>query len=387
MLGSNDDAFYFNLRKEGKIYVSEVFSFPNQVNEIRNVKIVFENSTIVIAGEVNGLLALRQSQQKKQQIIALISQDDKQVKRLTFQRFDVRKSGDIATTEENSFTFRADEFNKLISFLKSLEFIDFSNRANFQIEDLSSNTGNKAIVDSIEKNFLSILRNVKGEQRTELLNQIKDNLSKEDIQLLLGRKEALTEFNTQLSGLEWNEPDWQRFFESQKWIFGYGLDYRFMTQFDREMNVSAVGTDNKEKVILDFLMTFNDFTVTVEIKRPDTPIFNSKSNRSGAWSFHSDFFDAVSQVLEQKTEWHILGQNNNLYNKEGTQKLSKRTRDAKAILVIGNKSEFLSINNVREREIKQDTFELFRRDSRNLEIITYDELYARACFIVTNNTQ
>ena len=28
------------------------------------------------------------------------------------------------------------------------------------------------------------------------------------------------------------------------------------------------------------------------------------------------------------------------------------------------------------------TFELFRRDSRNVEIITYDELYDRARFIV-----
>jgi hypothetical protein len=31
------------------------------------------------------------------------------------------------------------------------------------------------------------------------------------------------------------------------------------------------------------------------------------------------------------------------------------------------------------------TFELFRRDSRNVEILTFDELYDRATFIVEGN--
>jgi hypothetical protein len=129
-------------------------------------------------------------------------------------------------------------------------------------------------------------------------------------------------------------------------------------------------------------MTFNDFTVTVEIKKPETPIFDKHKNRSWSWSFHNDFTDAVSQVLEQKAEWSILGQNSNNYNKEGNKKLAQRTRDAKAILIIGNKSEFTVLENIRVKEIKQDTFELFRRNLRNIEIVTFDELLERANFIV-----
>lgn len=34
--------------------------------------------------------------------------------------------------------------------------------------------------------------------------------------------------------------------------------------------------------------------------------------------------------------------------------------------------------------MKRKTLELFRRDSRNVEIITYDELLERASFIVLN---
>lgn len=151
------------------------------------------------------------------------------------------------------------------------------------------------------------------------------------------------------------------------------------------MNVSPVGIDNKEKVIVDFLMTFKDYTVIVEIKRPDSLIFSKNKNRSGSWSFHQDFIDAVSQVLEQKAEWLILSQKNDLYKNDGSEKLKQRTRNAKAILIIGNKNEFLNIENEREREIKQDTFELFRQETKNIEIITYDELLERVEYIVNQN--
>jgi hypothetical protein len=237
-----------------------------------------------------------------------------------------------------------------------------SNKENFQIEDLSTNNGNKTLVDGNAKDVIRLLSNINGSERTSLLQQIGDSLTKKDVDILLGRKDSLEIFRVQLENNSWSEKEWQTFFEQQKWIFGYGLDYRIMTQFDREMNVSSVGSDNKEKVIVDFLMTFNDFTVIVEIKKPQTIIFNNTKNRSGTWSFHNDFIDSITQVLEQKAEWGILGQNNNNYNKEGDKKLSQRTRDAKAILLIGNKMEFATLENLREKEIKQDTFELFRRD-------------------------
>jgi hypothetical protein len=55
--------------------------------------------------------------------------------------------------------------------------------------------------------------------------------------------------------------------------------------------------------------------------------------------------------------------------------------DPKAILIIGSDAAF-NEDNDRERSIKYRTFELFRRDSRNIDILTFDELYERAEFIV-----
>ena len=44
-----------------------------------------------------------------------------------------------------------------------------------------------------------------------------------------------------------------------------------------------------------------------------------------------------------------------------------------------------SASNELEAKIKMKTFELYRRDSRNIDIVTYDELYERAQFIVEGN--
>jgi len=38
---------------------------------------------------------------------------------------------------------------------------------------------------------------------------------------------------------DWSEVQWQDFFEREQWVFGYGLDYRMMRQFDREMTVGV----------------------------------------------------------------------------------------------------------------------------------------------------
>lgn len=57
------------------------------------------------------------------------------------------------------------------------------------------------------------------------------------------------------------------------------------------------------------------------------------------------------------------------------------------ILIIGSWDQVDNSNEPEGiKEIKRRTFELKRRDSRNIEIITYDELYEQARFIVQNES-
>ena len=90
---------------------------------------------------------------------------------------------------------------------------------------------------------------------------------------------------------------------------------------------------------------------------------------------------AVSQIIEQKAEWLSFAQMGEHYNKSGTEVLTARTRNAKSILVIGAREEFSRSDNSRATNVMRDTFELFRRESRSIDIVTFDELLERARFI------
>lgn len=379
----DEDKYYFDLRKEGKIYVSKLFQYSQTDAPIRDIKIVFENADNVDFVEFQGALQIRISAKGKNQVAAIVYQDDKKINRVSLVNFKEKKNGRFVASTENKFTFRGDEFERLLNFLKAIEFIDFSNTNNFQIEDHSGTSGKKAIVDRLDANLIASIKEMNGPERAKFLTALRGNLSNDEIDVLLGHRQALNEFKSNLLSDSCSEKGWQEFFDQNQWIFGYGLDYRVMKIFDREMAVGHGGTANREKPIVDFLTTFTNFTALVEIKTPKTPIFHSgRRGRSGTYGFSAEFIDAVSQVLEQKAEWLSYGQSSGLFNREGSKQLQQRTRDAKLILVIGNRNSIKNCENIREQEIKLDTFELFRRENRNIEILTFDELYERAEFIV-----
>lgn len=97
--------------------------------------------------------------------------------------------------------------------------------------------------------------------------------------------------------------------------------------------------------------------------------------RNGAWLLGSEVLGGVSQIQINCKTWQRKSEelenrqliNDNIY-----------TISPKGILVIGNTSEF---NNDLE---KLTSFELFRQSLSNIEIITFDELFERAKFILGN---
>jgi hypothetical protein len=375
---------FFKLRKQSKIYISKIFA-PNERNYeiLRKIRIVFEGNNQVLLGEINGSMCLRLTgETRKTQVSAIVTQDHKKIKRLTLQTFKPRAGDWVEAVQENEFTFRDDEFKRLLGFLSQIEFIDLSNPENFQIEDISRKHGAKAIIDASDRGIIDSIRSMPDGQRIVLMRALGEALTNEEINVLLGRRQGLEEYEEHMRLGDWSEAQWQDFFDRARWVFGYGLDYRVMRQFDREMTVGTGGTDNQNKPVIDFLMSFRDYTVLVEIKKPDTPIFRlSRSGRAGTREFSPEFMSAVSQIIEQKAEWLSFAQTSEHYNKAGTEALNARTKNAKSILVIGSTEEFSRSANPRATNVMRDTFELFRRENRSIDIITFDELLERARFI------
>lgn len=257
-----------------------------------------------------------------------------------------------------------------------------------QIQKIKPPKDDKAIVSISEnpeitaekiKDFALFLETLPEEKRGSILEAIGNHhLTNEDINVLLGRKKSLETFKLELDKATWEETQWQTFFEDNPWIFGYGLNYQYLKILQREAHVSGVDLDGKNEVIGDFLMGTLKFTVLVELKRPDTDLFGSKIERSEMWKLSNDLNSAMSQILAQKAEWQIKSEKEQ-HDKEGNP-IKQKTIDPKTILIIGNSSQY--VGETKENRIKAKTFELYRRNSRNIEILTYDELYERADFIV-----
>jgi hypothetical protein len=174
------------------------------------------------------------------------------------------------------------------------------------------------------------------------------------------------------------EKVWQYFFEKNQWVFGYGLDYRFREILQREVHLSDAELDGSNTVIGDYLLGDKFFTTFIELKKPSTQLFGNEKNRSNSWRLSNDLIDSVSQILEHKASGLIRLDNPQYINGEP---LEQKAYDSKVILIIGDWSELNKSASTKESNIKKKTFELFRRDSRNIEILTFDELFERACYI------
>jgi hypothetical protein len=180
------------------------------------------------------------------------------------------------------------------------------------------------------------------------------------------------------------EKVWQYFFEKNQWIFGYSLDYRYQEILQREVHLSNAELDGSNTVIGDYLLGDNFFTTFVELKKPSTLLFANKGNRSNSWKLSNDLIESVSQILEHKASGLIRLDSPQYINGEP---LTQKAYDSKVILIIGDWKELENSSKTLEKEIKKKTLELFRRDSRNVEILTFDELFERAKFIVEGAKQ
>lgn len=199
---------------------------------------------------------------------------------------------------------------------------------------------------------------------------------------LMDSSEFFSEYKTNegLSPGSQSEKVWQHFFKKNEWIFWYWLQYRFQGILQREAHLSDQNIDGTWWVITDFLLSDNLYTTFVEIKKPETPLFWNNANRSNSWKLSSELIEGVSQILEQKAIGQIKIETEDLYDETGNL-IMQWAYDAKSVLIIWRIDQTVS-SSEREQKIKRKTFELYRRDSRNIEILTYDELLNRAKHIV-----
>lgn len=302
----------------------------------------------------------------------------------------------IDGAEKQKVKFSAFNFQQLRTFLQFISSIDLKGVSERRIALADDSLD---VIDADTRKKITTL--LSGNEGSELIKELLDAgvITGQDLVNTGYRKQQLEIFHRLLydgympdyKRNVLKKPDtkdetaWQLFFDRNPWIFGYGLSYRFLSILQREFSASDTTAAGKDEVISDFLLGDPRFTTFVELKKPDTPLFGNNKNRSGSWCLSEELIWAVSQILEQKVSGQQkIETNKELLNGHG-EIITQHACDPKIILIIGCWDQVeRSSDPYGIKAIKRKTFELFRRDSRNIEIVTYDELYERARFIAEN---
>jgi hypothetical protein len=278
--------------------------------------------------------------------------------------------------------------SKLISFLQSFRGIVLPE-------------GGFSVVPDDAAKLAELLRSEdKGEVLEAVRAALGSSLTEQDISLIANRKQELAEFERLLNDDEYFEsrptrtkdgPEgvWQKFFERNQWIFGYGLNLISTSGMDAgklERYTTGANVFTRAGTRIDALMRSRGYVSTLlfcEIKTHKTPLLGVLYREPATYGLHKELTASVAQV--QKTTRKALRQFSDQMaehikasgERTGTEYSVSRPRQ---VVVIGKLDQFDDGHGVNPEKL--ETFELFRTSLSDTEIITYDELYQRARFIV-----
>ena len=386
---SQNDIKYFVNKRDDKVYVSRRIQVKNTTENIDGYMEEIERPFRYISKIVNSTnelvpiknskeMTLRLTQGEKQEIVASVFEDTRGISVVKIQKYN-KTSG---SAYRGDWTLTGGEIRTFINFINSISFLPIEDSASHQ----------QFTDDFLQKYILNKEQAIKLlSQYPDIISEIqKGGISTGEIVELSKRKQSLNTFK-QLLDNDSSESEWQSFFEANTWIFGYGLNYVFNAPLEGkklEQVVAGYNVNSKGKRV-DALLARKgvvDTLCLVEIKKHTTKLLD-KQYRPACFSVSEEVIGGIAQIQKtvQKsieslsTSIQIKDDESNPVGKPAFNYLPK------AYLVIGTLSEFVIDNTMNEE--KYSSFELSRRNLSNPEIITFDELYERAKFIVATSEQ
>lgn len=185
---------------------------------------------------------------------------------------------------------------------------------------------------------------------------------------------------------------WQTFFEKNAWIFGYGLGFVFLSNLEgKKLEQVVKGFDlnsygKRADGVMKSMGAISNLCF-IEIKTHETMLLDKNQYRGGCWSQSKELTGGVAQVRITVDEAvKTLSEDLRIKDDEGnpTGEILYNYKP-KSYLVIGSLEQLNTTHGVNKSKLR--SFELYRKNQSDIEIITFDELYERARFIVYNNQQ
>ncbi|GEM64196.1 hypothetical protein SF1_21780 [Sphingobacterium faecium NBRC 15299] len=386
----NLDEMYANERQPDKTDFAKSFSndFSSFKKKYAHKILDYQGNEFLMKDEVT----LGHSTNGLRQLKALFLLDEtRSIEKLILQQFGTTRKPIKNAPKESSFT--GQEIEKLYLFLKSIKEVSFPHDSTFNIKDdnlesllLDENQANKVVRENLDIIQHALNNNVTtkdiinfGYRKNQL--DIFEKLIKDNSFLLKYKNEN----NITKQG---EEVVWQFFFEKNSWILGYGLDYVFNSELDNnklEQVTSGFTFNSKGKRIDAFLKSRGAINSLCfcELKLNSDPLLKhiKHAYRGESWQISDELAGAIAQV--QRTVQNALKEiSSKTEIKDEEDNLTGETvflYSPKTFVIIGNLKEFVIENKI--NETKYASFEMFRKSLKNIEIITYDELFERAFYI------
>ena len=372
--------------KSGTTYISpRLEAFGNPERKVRIATKLIEQPSTYAFATVKDELVLRHKEDAKTCITAKFFEDNRRVFVLSIQGYTVA----TGKPHNASFAFVGDEIGKLVEFLNHIQAMPLKSGGPLKItdEDLS-----RVVLSSIQA------RTIFQDNQELFAEVVRSEITKEDVVAVGYRKRQLQAFERLLEDPEYfenvktqkqcsNEAVWQQYFERNPWIFGYGLSYIQLSALDDKKLEQVVHghTVSEHGKRVDALLRTRGVISSlcfVEVKTHKTALLQGQPYRQGCWAPSSELSGGVSQVqgtvaLATESIRTKLSLNDGVGNPTGEEAFNY---SPKSFLVVGSLQEFVGEHGVNQERYR--SFELFRRNTVNPEIITFDELFERAKFIV-----
>lgn len=388
----NKDEFHAMNREQNKTYFSKSFVDKYTGKKKRFSYKVFYDSKEEYLLKDEKTIGVN-STGKRQLKALFLENESRNIQKLIVQQFNSESDTPIKNKLKES-SFHGNEVEELYLFLKGIKETKFQNETKLNIKDsdLVEMLLDKTQASSLIENNLEILQQVLNSNVTtkDLINFGYRKNQLEIFYKLLEDKSFFDEYKTEIKTTS-NEGVWQKFFEKNTWILGYGLDYVFNSELnDKKLEQITSGSTLNSKGkrtdgLLKSLGAINSLCFC-ELKLSDDPLLKKIKTpyRGESWQVSESLTGAIAQVqrtvhkaikeLSSKTE--IKDESDNITDEV------LYLYNPKAFIIIGNLNEFIIDGKV--NEMKFSSFEMFRKNLRNIEILTYDELYERAFYICNN---
>lgn len=159
-----------------------------------------------------------------------------------------------------------------------------------------------------------------------------------------------------------NEDQWQAFFSKNQFILNLAFGYPVIKVQD-QASVGGRKLCGSGEKIADFLVknSLTNNTALIEIKTPKAQILSKRPYRNGVYIPASELSGAINQTLDQKFQFE---------HEFAHLKVKSKLTDLESYAV----DCCLIIGMTPADDDRKKSFELFRRNSKDVEIVTFDEL-------------